>query len=92
MGLPDIYHEGNRKGMTFMEILSERELAKKLNVSPWTIRNWRLNEGLPHVRTGKGRNGRFHYNLASVKKWWAERERANLVQKEHDVNGIRQIH
>ena len=69
-----------------MEILSEKALAQKLRVSPWTVRNWRLQEGLPFVRTG---NGRIHYSLASVEAWWAEHETS--CQAKQSTDGIRRI-
>ncbi len=70
-----------------MEILSEKELAKRVNVSPWTVRNWRLNEGLPCVKTG---SGRIHYSMESFQSWWAEKETAN-TEVAASTSGIHQI-
>lgn len=53
-----------------MIILTEKELAKKLGVSYWTIRNWRLQLGLPHFRTTR----RIFYNWESVIQWMSEQE------------------
>ena len=70
-----------------MEILSERKLAERLHVSPWTVRNWRLKDGLPHVKTD---TGRIHYSMESVQLWWDKRETAGQ-EKMTSVSGIRQI-
>ena len=45
-----------------MKILTEKELASRLGVSPWTIRNWRLKAGLPYFGTA----GRIFYREAAV--------------------------
>lgn len=45
-----------------MTVLSEKELAKELGVSYWTIRGWRLQLNLPHFRTA----GRIFYRMESV--------------------------
>ena len=52
------------------KVLSENELAQHLGLSPWTIRNLRLQQGLPHFRT----SGRIFYRLASVEAWMSEKE------------------
>ena len=53
-----------------MDILSEKELASLLDMSPWTIRGWRIKSGLPHFRIGT----RVFYRLESVERWIAENE------------------
>lgn len=54
-------------------ILGEKELAKALNISPWTIRLWRLQAGLPYFRTA----GRIFYRMEAVLRWMDEEERKN---------------
>jgi len=54
-------------------LLSSRDLAQLLNVSPFTIRGWRGK----NLRTGLGPpffriNGRPRYSLAMVRQWLAE--------------------
>lgn len=56
-----------------MMILTEKKLAQKLGLSYWTIRGWRLQLGLPHIKTA----GRIFYRLESVEKWMEEEEQAN---------------
>lgn len=53
-----------------MDILSEKELADLLDISPWTVRGWRIKSGLPHFRIGS----RVFYRLESVERWIREDE------------------
>lgn len=48
-----------------MMVLSEKELAELLNISKWTVRDWRLKGGLPYIRVGR----RIFYQIESVRKW-----------------------
>lgn len=59
-----------------MEILTEKELAAELGVSPWTVRTWRLKAALPHFGTA----GRIFYRMESVRKWMEESEQRNTVK------------
>lgn len=59
-----------------MKIYSEKELAEALEISPWTVRSWRLQSGLPHFRTA----GRIFYRMESVFDWMEEEERKNSDQ------------
>lgn len=52
------------------KVLSEKELACELGLSPWTIRTLRLQSGLPHFRTA----GRVFYRLESVLAWMDRQE------------------
>lgn len=56
-----------------MQILTERQLAEKLGLSYWTVRGWRLQLDLPHIKTA----GRIFYRLESVERWMEEEEEAN---------------
>lgn len=56
-------------------VLNDRELAKRLDpsgkvITPWTLRRWRLAEGMPHMQFGR----RILFNLESVEKWMRDRE------------------
>ena len=56
-----------------MKIFTEKQLAKELGLSYWTIRTWRLQLGLPHIKTG----GRIFYRLEAVKSWMEEQEQVS---------------
>ena len=70
------------------KLLTEAELAKELGQSPWTIRRWRLSEGLPYIQIG----GRFLYNTESVETWVKAKEsNATVPQVSPIVGTIREI-
>lgn len=56
-----------------MTLLTEAELAKELNVSPWTVRRWRLTLNLPHIRPSK----QILYRLSAVSEWLISQEQTN---------------
>lgn len=51
-------------------VLSEKELADELGISPWTVRSLRLKLGLPHFRTSR----RIFYRLDTVQTWMTAQE------------------
>ena len=53
-------------------LYTEIELASSLGLSPWTIRRFRLQEGMPVIAIA----GRFFYRLESVLSWLASREQS----------------
>ena len=57
-----------RTAIVLKDFVSEREMARMLRRSAWTLRRWRL-EGIgpPHVRTGR----EILYEIAAVHKWMA---------------------
>ncbi len=59
---------------TANRVFTEKELAKYLGVSYWTIRDWRLQEDdpLPTLGTGK-----ILYRLKTVEAWMARSEERN---------------
>ncbi len=68
-----------------MKVLSEKELADLLQISKWTVRDWRLKGGLPHIQVGR----RIFYQLASVQKWMDAVETSdNLENNERFVSVI----
>jgi hypothetical protein len=62
------------------KIYSEQEIASEFSVSPWTVRLWRLQLGLPYFRTA----GRIFYRLESVSRWMDDQERENANSVETD--------
>ncbi len=46
-------------------LLSGVELAKELGVSRWTIRNWRIDRGMPSTRVGTI----YYYRRSEVEGW-----------------------
>lgn len=68
------------------KVLSEKELAVELGLSPWTIRTLRLQSGLPHFRT----IGRVFYRLQSVLRWMNEQEEGG-AEVEPTYGSIRKI-
>lgn len=50
--------------------LNEHELASILNLSYWTVRQLRLQQGLPHVKCGR----RVFYRWNTVQEWLTQQE------------------
>ena len=59
-------------------IYSEKELAKELGLSYWTVRKFRLELGMPHFRTEK----RVFYRLDPVLKWIDAKEQSSRCEPE----------
>ena len=68
------------------KVLSEKELALELGLSPWTVRTLRLQSGLPHFRTA----GRVFYRLESVNAWM-DRMESGTSDPEPVKGAIRRI-
>lgn len=68
----------------FGKLLVESELAVALGVSQWTVRRWRLAEGLPVCKIG----GRFLYRWESVSDWLASRETAGAADIDPGESGV----
>ena len=66
------------------KLCTEAKLAETWGVSQWTIRRWRLSEGLPCVKVA----GRFFYRMESVERWLAENETAGALDEEPDEAGV----
>lgn len=70
------------------KILTEKELADALQISPWTARTWRIQLGMPHFRTA----GRIFYRLETVEKWLSELEEETQSSRQQvNDNQIRRI-
>ena len=71
------------------KLLTESQLAESLGLSPWTVRRFRLAEGLPVLPIA----GRFFYRLESVQAWLASRETAGAadVAEAEETGVIRPI-
>ena len=59
---------------TANRVFTEKELAKYLGVSYWTVRDWRLQENDPLPTVGYGR---VLYRLKTVEAWLAKSEERN---------------
>ena len=70
--------------MTNNKLFTEAELAEALEVSQWTIRRWRLSEGLPVCKIG----GRFLYRWSSVQDWLSATETAGTLDDEPGEAGV----
>lgn len=65
-------------------VLTEAELADSLGLSPWTVRRWRLSEGLPVIQVGR----RYLYRREAVLSWLASRETAGAVAEDASETGV----
>ena len=54
-----------------MKALMEKEIAKEIGLSQWTIRRLRLDYGLPVTKVGR----RYLYRLDSVVEWFSLQEK-----------------
>lgn len=70
-----------------MKILSEKEIATELGLSPWTVRTLRIQKGMPHFRTA----GRIFYRLETVLRWFDAQESASSSAFEDDLSMMRRI-
>lgn len=61
-----------------MDLLTEKELALLLDLSPWTVRGWRIKSGLPHFRIGK----KVYYRLEAVERWVEMEEMRHVGAKD----------
>ena len=50
--------------------LSEQEVAEYLGLSYWSVRQMRLQQGLPHFKCGR----RIFYRQESVQRWLDQQE------------------
>jgi len=57
--------------MDDMVVVSEKELAQRLNMSLYSVRKLRYTEGMPFFRT----RGRVFYRLQAVLGWMQEQEK-----------------
>lgn len=58
------------------QILTEKELAAELGISYWTVRRWRVKEGLPNITLGS----RILYRLDTVLAWLDEQEQESVPE------------
>ena len=66
------------------KLFTEAELATELGVSSWSVRRWRLNEGLPVCKI----SGRFMYRLDSVISWLESLETKGAADDECGEVGV----
>ena len=70
------------------KLLTEAKLAEILGVSQWTVRRWRLAEGLPVCRIG----GRYLYKMDAVNAWLDSFETNGAEEtKSEEVGVIRPV-
>ena len=55
-----------------MKVFTEKEIAKELGLSKWTIRRLRATYGLPVTKVGS----RYVYRLDSVLEWFSQQEKS----------------
>lgn len=72
-------------------VLNDKQLALKLDpsgkiVTPWSIRNWRLQGNMPFFQVGK----RIFYRLDSVLEWISKKEQVEQ-EPEPQYGTIRKI-
>ena len=65
-------------------LLSEIELATTLNLSYWTVRQLRLQQGLPHIKCGR----RIFYRLVTVNDWLAQQEQNETPTTNSHIRAI----
>lgn len=72
-----------------MDELFVEAKGKEHGFSPWTLRRWRLSEGLPHIRIG----GRIFYRIGSIKSWLDQRENGSVpaIAEPQTTGTIREI-
>ena len=64
--------------------LSEQEVAETLGLSYWSVRQMRLQQGLPHFKCGR----RVFYRLHTVQNWLEQQELGTVTIAN---NAIRKI-
>ena len=60
------------------QMLTVAEVARRMRVTPWTVRSWYSNQGLPCHRLST-HSYRFYWS--EVAAWLAERNGATMVGK-----------
>jgi len=50
-----------------MQILTEKQLSKKINIHRTTLHYWRVDEGMPYIQEKKGHI--LLYDFEEVEKW-----------------------
>ena len=68
-------------------VMTEKELAEELGLSPWTVRRLRLQEGCPHFWCGK----RVLYRLETVLAWISSKESSGQQEKPQEYGVVRPI-
>ena len=62
----------------------DKGCAKFFGLSEWTVRRWRLSEGLCHIKLG----GRFYYRAEAVEAWLKSRETCGPAADEPEEIGV----
>lgn len=83
----NLYHASHRTAVPQQEsvtsaspsngILTEKEVARHLGISWWTVRRWRVKEGLPCILVGN----RIFYRLSTVIEWLGQQEHKSVAER-----------
>ncbi len=64
--------------------LSEQEVAESLGLSYWSVRQMRLQQGLPHFKCGR----RIFYRLQTVQNWLEKQEQGTVATADKPIRKI----
>ena len=64
--------------------LSEQEVAEYLGLSYWSVRQMRLQQGLPHFKCGR----RVFYRMETVQNWLDQQEQGKISMLENSIRKI----
>ena len=69
---------------TIDRCLSELEVAETLGLSYWSVRQLRLQQGLPHFKCGR----RIFYRLQTVQTWLEHQEQGTVATADNTIRRI----
>ena len=69
---------------TINRCLSELEVAENLGLSYWSVRQLRLQQGLPHFKCGR----RIFYRLETVERWLEQQEQGIVTAADNTIRKI----
>ena len=64
--------------------LSEQEVAETLGLSYWSVRQMRLQQGLPHFKCGR----RIYYRLQTIQNWLEKQEQGTVTAADNPIRKI----
>ena len=64
--------------------LSEQEVAESLGLSYWSVRQMRLQQGLPHFKCGR----RVFYRMETVQNWLEQQELGTVTTADNTIRRI----
>lgn len=69
---------------TTARCLSEQEVAESLGLSYWSVRQMRLQQGLPHFKCGR----RVFYRMETVQNWLQQQEQSTVSTADNPIRRI----